>query len=218
MDIWSIWLDMIRSILMALSSDAGLGLGLAIIVATVLLRVALLPLAWPVAYRGCIRQKKMLKLQPKLKLLKERYIENPDVYIQKMMELYRKYDLTIVDVKSLIGAFVQLPIFLGMFQVLRSAGEGVRFLWVSDLLRSDVLFAFIAGVTTALMMAVNPEMPEQIRMFMIILPSVLAIIAAFQFSSALAIYWATSNVFSAAQTVLLHVIVRHRINSDAIRI
>ena len=98
-----------------------------------------------------------------------------------------------------------------MFQALRDAGDGVRFLWVPNLLRPDVALALIAGLTTALMMAVNPDLPEQVRLFMIIVPSVIAIVAALQFSSALAIYWATSNTFSALQTVLLHAVVRRRV-------
>ena len=100
-----------------------------------------------------------------------------------------------------------------MFQALRDAGDGVKFLWVPNLLRPDVALALIAGLTTALMMAVNPDLPEQVRLFMIIVPSVIAIVAALQFSSALAIYWATSNTFSALQTVLLHAIVRRRIRA-----
>ncbi len=123
-----------------------------------------------------------------------------------------------VDGKSFAGSLVQLPVFLGMYQVLRNAGDGARFLWVANLLRPDVALALIAGLATALMMAVNPDLPEQLRIVMIVLPSLLAIVAALQFSSALAIYWATSNTFSALQTVLLHVVVRRRARSGAIRI
>ena len=61
---WTMWLDTLRSILAALSSDAGFSVGVAVIVATVLLRAVLLPLAWPIAYRASIRQKKMLKPRP----------------------------------------------------------------------------------------------------------------------------------------------------------
>jgi membrane protein insertase Oxa1/YidC/SpoIIIJ len=59
-------------------------------------------------------------------------------------------------------------------------------------------------------------MPEQLRIFKIVLPSIIAIVAALQFSSALAIYWATSNTFSALQTVLLHVLVRRRVREGTI--
>jgi YidC/Oxa1 family membrane protein insertase len=184
----------------------------------VLLRTVLLPLSWPLAYRACLRQNKMVKLQPELRALQDRFRNKPEVYLEKMRELYRAHDLAMVDAKSFVGALAQLPVFLGMFQVLRNAGDGVRFLWVANLLRPDVALALIAGLATALMMAVNPDMPEQLRIVMIVLPSILAIVAALQFSSALAIYWAASNTFSALQTVLLHVVVRRRVRSGAIQI
>jgi YidC/Oxa1 family membrane protein insertase len=218
MDIWAIWLDTIGGVIAALASDAGLGLGIAVVVATLLLRTVLLPLAWPIAYRACIRQKRMTKLQPELRALQDRFRDKPDVYLKEMQELYRAHGLTMLDGKGLVGALAQLPVFLGMFQTLRDAGDGVRFLWVPNLLRPDVALALIAGLTTALMMAVNPDLPEQVRLFMIIVPSVIAIVAALQFSSALAIYWATSNTFSALQTVVLHAFVRRRIRSGAISI
>ena len=216
MDIWATWLDAIGSMLTLLSSGAGLGLGLAIVAATVVLRTVLLPLAWPIAYRACLRQKKMAKLQPELRALREQFGDKPELYLEKLRELYRAHDLTLVDAKSFAGSLVQLPVFLGMYQVLRDAGDGARFLWVANLLKPDVALALIAGLATALMMAVNPDMPEQLRIVMIVVPSILAIVAALQFSSALAIYWATSNTFSALQTVLLHVIVRRRARAGAI--
>ena len=92
----------------------------------------------------------------------------------------------------------------------------MKFLWVPNLLRPDVALALLAGLTTALMMTVNPDLPEQVRLFMIIVPSLIAIVAALQVSSALAIYWATSNTFSALQTLVLHAVVRRRVRSGAI--
>ncbi len=218
MEIWATWVDSIGSVIAALASDAGLGLGMAIVVATVLLRTALLPLAWPVAYRACIRHKQMAKLQPELRALQDRYRDKPDVYLQEMQKLHRAHGLTMLDGKGLAGALAQMPVFLGMFQALRGAGDGVKFLRVPSLLRPDVALALIAGLTTALMMAVNPDLPEQVRLLMIIVPSVIAVVAALQVSSALAIYWATSNTFSALQTVVLHAVVRRGLRSGAISI
>jgi YidC/Oxa1 family membrane protein insertase len=218
MDIWAAWLDSIRGIVTALASDAGLGLGLAVIVATVLLRTIVLPLAWPIAYRACLRQKKLIKLPPELRALQDRFRDQPDLNLRKLTELYKANGLAVVDARTFLGAIAQMPLFLGMFQVLRNAGDGVRFLWIPNLLRPDVALAVVAGLTTALMMAVNPDMPEHVRIFMIVLPSIFAIVAALQFSSALALYWHTSNTFSAIQTVLLHAIVRRRIAAGLERI
>jgi YidC/Oxa1 family membrane protein insertase len=212
------WLDVLRGLLDLLSSGAGLGLGLAIIAATLLLRAALLPISWPVAYRSCIRQKKLMQLQPELQRLKERHPDKPDLYMQQMTALYRKHDLTLVDGRSLLGALAQIPLFLGMFHVLRSAGEGARFLWVQNLLRPDTWFAMIAGITTVLMIMANPDIPEHMRIIMLIVPSVIAVVVALKFSSALAVYWTASNCFSALQTVALHAVIRRRLRAGTLKI
>jgi len=132
--------------------------------------------------------------------------------------LYRKHDLSVLDGKSLLGGLAQMPLFLGMFQALRSVGDGARFLWVPNLFKPDVLFALIAGVTTALMITANPDLPEQMRLFMILVPSVMAIMAALHFCSALSLYWVASNSFSAAQTVALHFVVGRRIRAGTLKI
>jgi YidC/Oxa1 family membrane protein insertase len=218
MDIWALWLDAIRGLLNILSSEIGLGVGLAIVAVTVLLRTMILPISWNSAYRGCIRHKKMSKLQPELQVLRERYADKPEAYVQHMTALYRKHGLSLFDGKSLLGALVQMPLFLGMFQALQSIGDGVRFLWVASLSKPDVWLSVIAGITTALAMAVSPDLPEQMRMLMIIVPSIIAVVAALNFCSALAVYWAVSNCFSAAQTVALHFVVERRIRSGVLRI
>jgi len=218
MNIWTLWLDALRSLVDALSTEAGLGLGLAIITATLLLRILLLPISWSAAYRNCIRQKKMMKLQPELQQLKEKYAKEPNLYMQQMTELYRRHGLSLVDGKSLLGALAQTPLFLGMVQALRGLGDGARFLWVPNLLKPDVLLALIAGVTTALVITVNPDLPEQMRLFMILVPSVIAIVAALHVCSALSLYWVASNCFSAAQTVTLHFVVGRRLRTGTLKI
>lgn len=218
MTIWAAWLDGIRGLLDALSTEAGLGLGLAIIVATLLLRTVLLPFSWSIAYRGSIRQKRLVKLQPELQRLKEIHAHEPDVYARRFAALYREHGLTLVDGRSLLGALVQMPVLLGMFQVLRSIGDGARFLWVANLLKPDVALAVVAGLTTALMFFVNPDLPEQLRWFMIVVPSIIALVAALNFGSALAIYWAVSNCFSALQTVTAHYVIGRRIRAGTLAV
>src|SRR5262245_32317389 len=77
--IWSMWIDLVRSLVDVLSS--GIGSGLAVVIATLLLRTAILPVSWSIAYRGCIRQKKMTRLQPELQRIKERFAARPDLYM-----------------------------------------------------------------------------------------------------------------------------------------
>lgn len=218
MSIWGMWLDTLRASLDVLTSDVGFGLGAAVIVLTILLRATLVPISWTMAYRNCVRQKKMKHMQPALEELRARLAHKPETYTRELIALHKSHGLSLIDGRSLLGALVQIPVFVGMFHVLRGIGEGVRFLWASNLIRPDTFLAVIAGVTTALMIAANPDMPEQTRLLIILIPSIIAVMTALHFSSALALYWTTSNVFSMVQTLTLHWVVNRQIRKGALRI
>jgi YidC/Oxa1 family membrane protein insertase len=218
MDLWTQWLAGIRFLLTLLSSHTGLGTGMGIVVLTVLLRSAILPLSWSIGYRGAIRQKKMACLQPRLKLLKDQFSDQPHIYGERMMALYREQGIRVIDGRSLFGALIQMPLFLGMYQSLRAGVDGARFLWAETLSRPDPWFALLAGITTLLVMLANPDLPEPTRLMLVLIPSVLAFVVALKFCSALAVYGIASNCYSAAQMHVLHYIVARRIRSGAVKI
>jgi YidC/Oxa1 family membrane protein insertase len=199
-ELWPQWLNAIHGLLIFLSSGLSLGTGLGVVVLTLLLRTVILPISWPIAYRGSIRQKKMLRLQPELSRLKSECGDQPQVYARRMMKLYEEHGMTVIDWRSVLGSLIQMPLFLGMYQTLRAGVNGARFLWVETLARPDPVFAVLAAVTTMLMMAANPDLPEQMRVMLILIPSILAAVAALKFCSALAVYWTVSNCYSAVQT------------------
>jgi YidC/Oxa1 family membrane protein insertase len=218
MELWTQWLNAIHSLLDFLSSGVGLGTGLGIVVLTLLLRTVILPISWSIAYRGSIRQKKMLRLQPELARLKLEHGHEPRMYGERVMQLYRDNGMAVMDWQSVFGSLMQMPLFLGMYQTLRAGVNGARFLWVETLARPDPVFAILAALTTVLMMAANPDLPEQMRLALILVPSILAAIMALKFCSALAVYWTVSNCYSAIQTGALHYVVARRIKSGAVRI
>jgi YidC/Oxa1 family membrane protein insertase len=191
---------------------------LAIVTLTLLLRTAILPISWRVAYRGSIRQKKMSRLQPELTKLKAECANEPQLYAQRMMMLYREHGMTVMDWQSVLGSLAQMPLLLGMYQTLRAGANGARFLWVETLSRPDPWFAVLAGLTTILVMAANPDLPEQLRWILILVPSVMIAVTALKFCSALALYWTVSNCYSAVQTCVLHYVVARRIKSGAVAI
>jgi len=218
MELWTQWLHAIQGLLIFLSSGVGLGTGLGIVALTLLLRTVILPIAWPIAYRGSIRQKKMLRLQPQLKQLKLDCGDQPQLYAARMMKLYQEHGITVMDWRSVLGSLVQMPLFLGMYQTLRVGANGARFMWVETLARPDPVFAILAALTTMLMMAANPDLPEQMRIMLILIPSIFAAVAALKFCSALAVYWTVSNCYSAIQTGALHYVLARRIKSGVVRI
>jgi YidC/Oxa1 family membrane protein insertase len=218
MELWTQWLNAIHGLLIFLSSGVGLGTGFGIVALTLLLRTVILPISWPIAYRGSIRQKKMLRLQPELARLKLDHGAQPRIYAERLMKLYQDNGMTMMDWRSVLGSLMQMRLFLGMYQTLRAGVNGARFLWVETLARPDPVFAVLAALTTMLMMAANPDLPEQMRLILILVPSILAAIAALKFCSALAVYWTVSNCYSAIQTSALHYVVARRIRSGAVSI
>ena len=218
MELWTQWLNAIHGLLIFLSSSVGLGTGFGIVALTLLLRTVILPISWPIAYRGSIRQKKMLRLQPELARLKLEHGAEPRIYAERLMKLYQDNGMTMMDWRSVLGSLMQMPLFLGMYQTLRAGVNGARFLWVETLARPDPVFAILAALTTMLMMAANPDLPEQMRLILILVPSILAAIAALKFCSALAVYWTVSNCYSAIQTGALHYVVARRIRSGEVSI
>jgi YidC/Oxa1 family membrane protein insertase len=218
MELWTQWLNAVHGLLIFLSSGVGLGTGFGIVALTLLLRTVILPISWPIAYRGSIRQKKMLRLQPELARLKLDHGAQPRLYAERLMKLYQDNGMTMMDWRSVLGSLLQMPLFLGMYQTLRAGVNGARFLWVETLARPDPVLAVLAALTTMLMMAANPDLPEQMRLILILVPSILAAIAALKFCSALAVYWTVSNCYSAIQTTALHYVVARRIRSGAVSI
>lgn len=197
--------------------EQGWGKGLAIIALTLLVRTALLPLSWSNGYRGLIRQKKISALQPELLRLKQRLGAQPRVYADQLIALYRKNGITVTDVSSLIGALVQAPVLLGLYQLLRKGIQG-RFLWVRDLSRPDIGLAILAGLMTMLLSVLGPDLPEHTRLLLMLVPAVLTVIVALKVASALSLYWAASNCYAGVQTAILHRIVSSRIRSGALKI
>ena len=218
MQIWTMWLDTLREVLQFLATDLGLGAGLAIVVLTLLVRGALLPVSWSLAYRACIRQKRLRQLQPELQRLRERLKDQPQRLMQETMETYRRHGLAPFDGASLLGGLAQSPVLLGMYQVLRQSLASGRFLWIGNLTRPDTLIALAAALAMALTMAVNPDLPEQTRALMIALPALLTFVFALKFASALALYWVVSNCVTAAQTFAVHALVGRRLKSGTLHI
>ncbi|HEY1889526.1 MAG TPA: membrane protein insertase YidC [Steroidobacteraceae bacterium] len=206
MVLWHYWLAAIQQVLAFFAYDMHLGMGLAIILLTLSVRAAFLPLTWSGARHADIRRRKLQRLAPALEALKKRFEADRQRYAQEMLRLYRSEGIAVVDKASLVGAFIQLPVFLGIYQVLRAMRTAARFLWIGNLARPDFLLAMIAGAATMALMAMNPDLPEHVRILLILVPAIFTVMAALKFSAALSLYWTTTNLFSSVQTIALRVV------------
>ena len=92
-------------ILKALSHLPG-GYGMAIVLITVLVRVAM----WPLSVSQQKSMKKMQELSPKLKQRQDRYKSDPQVMQKKMMEFYKEHSFN--PFGGCFPLLLQMPIFI----------------------------------------------------------------------------------------------------------
>jgi YidC/Oxa1 family membrane protein insertase len=213
---WQCWLAVIQHTLSFCAAELHLGMGLAIILMTLVMRSAFLPLTWTIARRAEVRRTGLQRLKPELDHLQQRFGNDRQRHAQELLKLYQRAGLTVVDGKSLFGALAQFPVFLGIYQVLRAIKDGGRFLWVANIARPDFLFAVIAGAATMALMAMTPELPEHIRLILIVVPALFTMIAALKLCAALSLYWTTTNVFSGVQNMVLRAALRRRAHTATV--
>jgi YidC/Oxa1 family membrane protein insertase len=202
-NLWHAWIGLLQEILQILAVNWGLGTGLAIIILTAAVRASLIPVTWSLAYRNALRQAKLAELAPTLKSIRERYAHDSYAQMQQTMELYRQHGLSIADGKSLLGALLQVPAIYGLYQALSSGVGTTAFLWIRNLGRPDTILAIVAALATAAATAVAPHMSEQTRLIIVLLPAIVCFVAALHLSSGVVLYWTTSSLFGAVQTLAL---------------
>ena len=189
--------------------------GLAIIALTILMKLIL----WPLTAQATRSQKRMQALQEPMSKLREKYKGDTQKLNQEMMKFYKEE-----GVNPFAGCWpilVQMPIFLGMFWMLRSASElyGQEFLWINDLSEQDniaMVSGFSINILPLLMLAtqwyqmkltpmqLGPDASESQRInakMMRMMPFIFLVFLYF-FSSALVLYWTAQNLMSILQTLV----------------
>lgn len=186
--------------------------GVAIILLTILVRL----LFWPLTRKSTEGMKKMQELQPLMKEIQAKYKDNPQRLQQETWQLYREKKVN--PMSSCLPMLIQIPVFIALFNVLRSAVElrYAPFLWIADLSEPEGLFAgwfpfgglnilpILMAVSTALQSYFTPSAGDkkQQQMMMVMMPAMMLIMF-YSFPSALSLYWFLSNIFSIVQMWLI---------------
>ena len=194
--------------------------GLAILLLTVLIKLAFFPLANK-SYKSMSRLK---KLQPKMVEIREKNKDDKQRQNTAMMELYKKEGAN--PMSGCFPILIQIPVFFALYKVLFVTIEmrhAPFFGWIQDLSAPDpfgLLIGFglfnwdvpqslqivnvgiwpiIMGVTMFLQQRLNPQPadPMQQKIFML-LPIVFTFLLG-SFPAGLVIYWAWNNTLSIAQ-------------------
>lgn len=186
--------------------------GLAIIVVTLIVRFAVMPLML-----GQMKSTmKMQLLQPQLKELQQKYSSKDTATQQKlqqeMMALYKENGVN--PLAGCLPLLIQMPILMAFYYAI-SRTQAITehsFLWV-ELGSKDPTFMLpiLAALTTFISMKIsnmgtihdpNNAMASQMKMMMYISPA-LILFSGTALPSALSLYWAVGGLVSIAQALII---------------
>lgn len=189
--------------LFALAQASG-GLGPAIIMLSLSVRLALLPLTLHMARRRHEQQTKLLALEPMIHKLRARYRSDPHRLRIEIVRLYRRHGYSPMDMSGLLGGFVQLPIVAGLYAAIkRGLAAGGRFLWISNLAQPDAILALLIGVLIYFATILSPDTPQQVRIITALIFAVLTVCFTWKVASGVGLYWATSTAVGMLESTFL---------------
>jgi YidC/Oxa1 family membrane protein insertase len=193
--------------------------GLAIIIATILLRLLL----FPVNQYSMVSMKKtqlqMQRLQPKIKAIRNKYKKSKDAQNrqkinEETMALYKKEGVNPMGgVTGCLPLLAQFPILISFYFMLTVAIElrGAPFFgWITDLSQKDPywIIPLLMGVTMFVQQRMSmskvkdPQMQQQ-QKFMMIMPFVFTYIC-LQMPSGMVLYWFVNNLLGIGQQWLVN--------------
>ncbi|PID73876.1 MAG: membrane protein insertase YidC [Desulfobacterales bacterium] len=188
--------------------------GVAIIILTLIIKIAL----WPLGNKSYQSMNQMKKLQPLMAEIREKYKNNKTKMHEETMNLYRTYKVN--PMGGCLPMALQIPVFFALYRMLYQAIElrhAPFFGWITDLSAPDRLFDFgtpipfmhppygipvltiIMGATMFLQQKMSPPPgdPAQARIMMF-MPVMFTFIF-INFSSGLVLYWLVNNILSIGQ-------------------
>ena len=204
--------------------------GIAILIATVLVKLAVFPLA----NKSYASMSKMKKLQPEMAKLKELYPDDRTKQQQGMMELYKREKVS--PISGCLPVVVQIPVFFSLYKVILTSIElrhAPFFGWIHDLSAADPtnlfnlfglipwspphililgIWPILMGVTMWVQMRLNPTPPDPVQASLFNWMPVMFTFMLGSFPAGLVIYWAWSNFLSILQQS--YIMKRHGVELD----
>jgi YidC/Oxa1 family membrane protein insertase len=192
--------------------------GLAIILLTVTIKVALFPLT----AKTFKASRQMQALQPKLQELQAKYKDQPEELQKQIMEFYKEHNAN--PFSSCLPTLIQLPFFIALYSALNNKDFQARltnhsFLFIQNLAEKGVLpgqghslvwynlvLVLIMGATmyaTQKMMTSNPDDPMQRQMLVSMPLMMTAMFLFWPWPAGLLLYMVTSNVITLLQNLVL---------------
>ena len=188
-----------------------------LIILTLIIRL----LAYPVTKKTALQSELIKKAQPELNRIQKKYANKQDQESmikqnQEIMMVYQKYKIN--PISGCLFAFIQLPIFIAFFEAIQRTpvifedkflglqlGTTPAIGITSSTFYAYLIIMIIIGATTFFSFKLNStgNMEDPSMKMMPTMMTVMIIVTALFMPSGLGIYWATSNLFTIVQNVMV---------------
>jgi YidC/Oxa1 family membrane protein insertase len=184
--------------------------GVAIIFLTFTIRILILPLT----FKSVKSMQALQVLQPEMKKIQERYKDDKQRMNQEMMKFYQENKVN--PLGSCLPLLLQIPFFIGLFELLRSGSfkneisDNPGFLFMDNLadpltdkpfwLAFMVVLYIATQLIATMITSLGGDKTQQRIMFA--LPFVFAVFI-INFPAGLILYWTTTNVWTIGQQLVV---------------
>ena len=173
--------------------------GWSIIAVTLLIKAVF----YPLTAKSARSMAAMKKIQPRIKLLQERYKDDKQELSKATMAVYKKEKIN--PAAGCLPVLIQFPFFLGFYWLLIESVELRQvpwMLWIQDLSSKDPLFILpvLYGITMYLQQKVQPMSGGNAEMQKVMKFMPIAMVGLFSFFPAgLVLYWITNSAVTVLQ-------------------
>lgn len=190
--------------------DLGIGWGMGIILLTVCVRLALLPLT----YKQITSMLHMQQYQPQIKELNEKYKDDPQKKQQELMKFFKEHKIN--PLASCLPLLFQLPFFIAMFYALQDdqleqtmSENNPGFLFIDSLVAKPtgatlviLLVIYVATQLGSTLVSLTPATDGTQRKIMLALPFIFVPFI-INFPAGLILYWITTNFWTLGQSFVV---------------
>ena len=190
--------------------------GIAIILTTLTLKIAFTPITLAQSRSS----RRMQKLMPEMKVIKEKYKDNPQKQQVATMELYKKHKVN--PLSGCLPMLLTIPFFFAFFRMLQSASElrFASFLWAHDLSAPDTvavlmlpfigtfklnILPLLLGAVNFFQMRVTPQPAvDNAQMKVMKFMPVMFVLFYYNWSCALSLYSCVNGLYTIGQQLIVN--------------
>ena len=225
---WDWFINFLTMVLAGIQSFVG-DWGLAVIVLTVIVRLILTPLM----AHSTKSTARMQVMQPKLQEIQARYADDPERQAEELRKVYAEMKFN--PLGGCLPIFLQMPIFFGLFSVVRNVPADACFYGilpsisqsVAQVLQSSgwaaaapyIIFDVLFGVLTFIPMVINVANQDAAQrsqtMIMGAVMSVMMLWFGWSVPSAVLLYYVTSSIWQVVQQQVITKRVMEKAKAEA---